>query len=57
MDKEKKYRQICKTLGCEPKHLITPMFENEDDSWEDPVLRLTTEEIMFLHENGYLHQE
>lgn len=51
------YKSICEKLGCEPKDIVTPNFDTEDDSWESPFKILTVEEIDYLYENGYLNQK
>lgn len=55
MDKEKEYKRICEKLGCSPTEIEIPDLKTEDDSWENPVSKLTVEEIDFLYENGYLN--
>ena len=48
------YKRICDKLGCEPKDVIIPDFETEDDSWESPFKRLTCEELDYILNNGCL---
>lgn len=55
MDKEKEYKRICEKLRCSPTEIEIPDLKTEDDSWENPVSKLTVEEIDFLYENGYLN--
>lgn len=57
MDKEKEYKRICKKLGFIPSQYKAPETDGEDDRWENPFLSLTSEEIMFLYNNGYLLHE
>ena len=56
-DKKKEYERICKKLGCEPRNLEFPDFETEDDTWVNPFSVLTSEENIFLYENGYLNKQ
>ena len=56
-DRIKEYERICKKLGCEPKDIIIPNFETEDDNWVNPFSVLTLEENIFLCENGYLNKK
>lgn len=53
MDKE--YEIICEKLGFIPKEYKAKCADTEDDNWENPFLKLTTEEIDFLWKNGYLN--
>lgn len=55
MDKEKEYERICEKLGCKPTEIKIPDLKTEDDSWENPVSKLTVEEIDYLYKNGYLN--
>ncbi len=51
-----KYREICDKLGFEPSEYDPPYASTEDDTHENPFLKLTGDEIMYLYENGYLSQ-
>ena len=46
MDKEKEYQRICDD---------GPL--TEDDTWVNPFSVLTSEENIFLYENGYLNKQ
>lgn len=48
------YKSICEKLGCEPKDIVTPNFDTEDDSWESPFKVLTEEEMDYIINNGCL---
>lgn len=50
------YKKICDKLGFEPPTYDPPVSDTEDDTHENPFLKLTSEEIMYLYENGYLSQ-
>ena len=54
---EKEYQRICDKLGCEPKDIMFPKFETEDDNWINPFSVLTSEENEFLYKNGYLNSK
>lgn len=54
MDKTKEYERICKKLGFEPSRYVAPKIKTEDDSWKNPFLKLSSEEIDFLYVNGYM---
>lgn len=58
-DKEKEYERICKKLGCKPTEVEIPDFktEDEDHDWVNPFSVLTSEESIFLYENGYLNEQ
>lgn len=49
------YEEICDKLGFEPSAYDPPVSDTEDDTHENPFLKLTTEEIIFLYKNGYLN--
>ncbi len=49
------YEEICDKLGFEPSAYDPPVSNTEDDTHENPFLKLTTEEIIFLYKNGYLN--
>lgn len=48
------YKKICDKLGFEPSAYDPPVSDTEDDTHENPFLKLTSDEIMYLYENGYL---
>lgn len=48
------YEEICRKLGFELADYVPPVSDTEDDTHENPFLKLTTEEIIFLYKNGYL---
>ncbi len=50
------YKEICDKLGFEPSAYDPPVSDTEDDTQENPFLKLTSDEIMYLYENGYLSQ-
>ena len=55
MDKDKEYKRICEKLGFIPsEYTAKETTVTEDDNWTNPFSVLTTEEINFLYENGYL---
>ena len=51
------YKKICDKLGFEPSTYDPPVSDTEDDTHENPFLKLTSEEIIYLYENGYLSQQ
>ncbi len=51
-----KYREICDKLGFDLSDYKPPVSDTEDDTHENPFLKLTGDEIMYLYENGYLSQ-
>lgn len=51
------YERICKKLGCEPKDVVIPDFDTEDDTWVSPFSILTVEEIDYLYDHGYFNQK
>lgn len=55
MEEDKKYKEICKKLGCKPCDVVFPDFDTEDDSWVSPFSVLTAEENEYLYVNGYLN--
>lgn len=55
--KNEMYKRICEKLGCEPKDVVIPDFDTEDDTWVSPFSVLTVEEIDYLYDNGYLNQK
>lgn len=54
MDNEKEYKRICKKLGFIPAEVGFPDTDEEDDNIENPFSILSSEEIDFLINNGYL---
>ena len=57
MDKAKEYKRICDKLGFKPSEFKAPEFTTEDDNWENPFMVLTSDEISFLYDNGYLNKK
>ena len=51
---EREYRRICDKLGFIPSQYRSPKTNTEDDTIENPFMRLTVEEINCLYKNGYL---
>ena len=54
---DKKYREICDKLGFEPSEYDPTYSGTEDDRYENPFLKLTGDEIMYLWDNGYLDKK
>lgn len=52
--KDKKYEEICKKLGFEPRKVPIPDVDTEDDSWINPFSVLTEEESDYLVDHGYI---
>lgn len=48
------YKKICDKLGFEPSMYDPLISDTEDDTHENPFLKLSSEEIMYLYKNGYL---
>lgn len=57
MDKEKEYQRICEKLGFIPSEYEYDGPLTEDDTWVNPFSVLTSEESIFLYENGYLNKQ
>ena len=57
MDKEKEYKRICEKLGFIPSEYEYDGPLTEDDTWVNPFSVLTSEESIFLYENGYLNKQ
>lgn len=53
MDKLKEYKRICDKLGFVPSKYKHDYAGTEFDGAVNPFAVLTTDEIMFLYENGY----
>lgn len=52
-----RYKKICEKLGFDLSEYDPPVSHTEDDRRENPFLKLTLEENMYLYENGYLDQK
>ena len=48
------YKRICGKLCCEPKDIVIPEFDTEEDSWESPFKLLTNEEMDYIVSHGCL---
>ena len=57
VDKEKEYQRICEKLGFIPSEYEYDGPIAEDDTWVNPFSVLTSEENIFLYENGYLNKQ
>lgn len=55
MNKANEYNRICEKLGFIPSEFKLPKFTTEDDTWVNPFSVLTSDEIMFLYNNGYVN--
>ena len=54
---DKKYKEICDKLGFDlADYEPPPIPDTEDDRYENPFLKITADEIMYLYDNGYLTQ-
>lgn len=57
MTKDQKYKEICNKLGFIPSEYKPEYKGYEDDTWENPFMILSCEEIEFLYYNVYLYPE
>jgi hypothetical protein len=57
MSKEVMYDDICKKLGFIPNEYNPALKDTEYDDEENPFKVLSSDEIMFLYQNGYLNKK
>lgn len=54
---DKRYKEICDKLGFDlADYKPLPYNGTEDDRQENQFSKITTDDIMYLYENGYLSQ-
>lgn len=54
---DEKYNKICKKLGFVPSEYKHKYSGTEDDSKPNPFSVLSTDELMYLIENGYFETD